>query len=352
VGGVLAILVIIGLLWYILWRRDQTKFLFDDDDDGGVGAGGLRPKSVVSRRERRSLMLDEETKGPDPNAYQYGVVGRTPSPSTSPLPHSQYSSLGGYSHRRSGSRDALMSTAGPSSTTGSPTRLDLPLSGGQRRISQNSSARGESIMMTNQPIMNRPNDDPLMGHHPRPSSSLLEAPMTYPPRHSGFYQQYGPLDTAQATSSTVPPIVSSSGVVHKPVLEPTLVPTTQPLPAHQSLFAAAGLADPVTSSTRSQALVSPPPGAGGAQPYTERQGSSDMYAAVMSGADRATSISPMSARSSSVAEVGFGRQRRPDKTPQVETPRSPVVQHEDAGRVPEVPQQAGADAPPPAYSQS
>jgi hypothetical protein len=61
-------------------------------------------------------------------------------------------------------------------------------------------------------------------------------------------------------------------------------------------------------------------------------------------ADRATSISPTNA-------VGFGRQRRADKTPRVETPRSPVVQHEDAGRVPEAPQQAAAEAPP-AYSLS
>lgn len=364
VGGVVAILAIIGLVWYILWRRNQTKFLFDEDDD--VAPGALRPKSLVGRKGRRSLNLDEEVKG-ESNAYQYGMVGGTPSPSTSPLPHSQYSSFGGYSHRRNGSRDALMASGGPSSNPSSPSRLDIPLGGGnQRRISQISSTRGESIMMQ-PPVMNRPSDDVVWGHHPRPSSSLLEAPLG-----QGFYQQYGPLDpsTTAAVAPAGAAAVSPTGptAMHKPALEPTLLPASQP--PHQALLSAAGLAESAPGTSRGHVMIAPPPGAGGARPFVERPevvgvgggisnagavagtGGDDLLAAVMAGADRATSVSPTSVRSGST-DVGFGRQRRPEKTPRVESPRSPVVQHQDGGRVPDTAQQApGADAPPPAYSQS
>ena len=387
VGGVIGLIAIIALIWYILWRREQTRHLFDDDENDGQGGRGMHATGLLARdagrRGRtRSVNLDDEIKGVDVHPYQYGLVGGTPSPQGSPAFHSQNSTMGYGSHQRSSSRDALMA-GGATSPSISPRHLDVLLPTGQRRASQltgSSSGVPESIMMMNQQPMghaanqnmgNRVSDErdtqPWMGHHARPSSSLLEAPAVYPPGHGGFYQQYGPIDQAQPVQQQIPPAANSTGV-HKPPLEPALAGATRPLPAHQALYYAAGLADPnspqtpsssaPTVHTQAHGFTSPPPGAAGARQYPvtanvagplpspAQNRESDLFSAVMASADHAA------ASSSAPTDVGFGRQRRSgEKSPTPSNgPRSPVIQHRDGGRVLPGSTQAGGDAPPPAYS--
>ncbi|KIM33592.1 hypothetical protein M408DRAFT_6047 [Serendipita vermifera MAFF 305830] len=417
VGGVLGLLAIIALIWYLLRRREQTRFMFDDDDDDmGGGKGGVYGAAAGmagGRRGRtRSVNLEDEIKGADAHPYQYGLVGNTPSPHGSPAFHSQNSTMGygtahsGGHHQRNSSRDALMAS-GPASPSLSPRHLDVLLPIGQRRASQltgSSSGAPDSIMMTNQQPMthavtnnnlgNRPSDErdaPWMGHHARPSSSLLEAPTTYPPGHNGFYQQYGPVEPAQpaqqrppSASTTGGGSITGGGGVHKPPLEPSLAAAMRPVPAHQALYYAAGLQDPnsplthsnTMSSSRTQAhvMATPPPGAGGARQYPlsastsvgassvpgpglglghapNREG--DIFSAVMASADHAAATATASPTpgAASPGEFGFGRQRRDgEKSPTPSSgPRSPVIQHRDGGRVP-VGQQPSGEAPPPAYT--
>jgi hypothetical protein len=301
------------------------------------------------RRGRRSLNLEDEVKSETNHPYQYGVVGSI-SPSPKPGMHSQQSSLG-YQHRRSGSRDALMRSGAPSPPSVSPQHLSGHLPGGsQGRASYNSSMRPDSVMMTNQP-MNPHNqfasDDVPWTQPPRPSSSLLEAPNVYPPGHNGFYQQYGPMES----------IPSQTQVSHGQA-------TNAPPSTHQALFEAAGLGNTALPPGAAAPVTAlPPPGAGGARPYTEWR-AGDMQSAVMAGADRAAaSVSPpptsgnAGGSTGGPGEVGFGRQRV-EKSPRAERVTSPVIQHQDGGRVPESqgnPEtsnvNSNSDAPP-AYSQS
>lgn len=325
------------------------KDLFDDDDDEDT-SHGLKPRGVMmrdGRRGRRSLNLDDEVKSETNHPYQYGVVGSI-SPSPKPGMHSQQSSVG-YQHRRSGSRDALMRSGAPSPPSVSPQRLSahLPSTGSQGRASYNSSMRPDSVMM-NQPMNPHHqwnSEDTPWTQPPRPPSSLLEAPNVYPPGHNGFYQQYGPMES----------IPSQTQVNHGQANNAQ--PTNAAPPIHQALYEAAGLgtaSSPAGSSAPVTAL--PPPGAGGARPYTEWR-TSDIQSAVMAGADRAAaSVSPPPTTGGS-GDVGFGRQRV-EKSPRVERVTSAVVQHQDAGRVPDTesnpaPSNANANSDaPPAYSQS
>ncbi|KAG8827977.1 hypothetical protein FRC19_010485 [Serendipita sp. 401] len=363
VGGIIAVAAIVGLIWWILRRREQLKDLLDEDEDDDRALHGPKAGDLLLRdgkRGRRSVNLESELK--DSRPYQYGVVGHGPSPSVSPIPHSQYSSMGGYSHRRDGSRDALMRSRGPSSAPGSPGHLEAHLPPGQRTSLY--SGTPESIMMTPQPLINthpQPGGDVWTGGQ-RPPPSIMDSANVYPPGHGGFFQQYGPMEAphspttvsspSTAFGSQPPPVVPvSHPSVHKPSLEPTLASATQPLPTHQALLAAAGLSNSQVAST-SSVTVSPPPGAAGARPYTERRETTDMLSAVMASGDQAAS----SARTD---DVGFGRQRPSEKSPRRETIRSPVIQHQDGGRVPEsaagAPPNANVNDPveaPPAYSQS
>ena len=350
VGGILAVLAIAGLVWYIVWRRKQNEFLFEDeedDTDAHPGAAMLND----ARKRRRSVNMEQEIKESRP--YQYGVVGGSPSPSASPLPHSQYSSMGGYSHRRDTSRDRLMS-----SPPVSPNRLDIPLPGGQRRASHYSSGMPESIMMTTHTgSTNTRTSDDGRGHERVASGSLMDSTNMYPPGHAGFYQQYGPMEPARspvgvsASPSSPPP----SNVMHKPPLEPQLNPATRPVPAHQALVAAAGLLGPLPptptmTSGRTPVMASPPPGAAGARPYPEWREQGDMLSAVMSSGDQ---VAASATATQNTTDVGFGRQMRPEKSPRTETVRSPVIQHQDGGRVLDnAPTVAPATEAPPAYSQS
>ncbi|CAG8619708.1 16972_t:CDS:2, partial [Acaulospora colombiana] len=345
VGGTLGLIAIIALVWYLLWRREQMKDLFDDDEDEDT-SHGLKPRGVMmrdGRRGRRSLNLDDEVKSETNHPYQYGMVGSI-SPSPKPGMHSQQSSLG-YQHRRSGSRDALMRSGAPSPPSVSPNRLSahLPSTGSQGRASYNSNMRPDSVMMAQpmNPHQQWTSEDTPWTQPPRPSSSLLEAPNVYPPGHNGFYQQYGPMESIPSQTQV------NLGQANN----------AQPAIAHQALYEAAGLgtASPPTSSSVPVTAL-PPPGAGGARPFTEWR-ASDIQSAVMAGADRAAaSVSPPPNTSGS-ENVGFGRQRV-EKSPRAERVTSPVVQHQDAGRVPDTQSNptasnanANSDAPP-AYSQS
>lgn len=303
-----------------------------------------------TKKKGRSLNLDDEAKGSESNAYQYGVVGGTAtSPSTTPLQNGQYPSLAGaYGHQRNTSREALMATGGPSSPTHAPNRLDASVSSSQRRISQISSARGDSIMMANQPVTNRSADENVpWGHHPRPSSSLLaEAPTGYPPAPvgAGFYQQYGPYDAGQQHAA-VPPAPAMTSPT-RPPLEVLPQPAAHPVPAHHALSSVAGL--PERSPSRAPTLNAPPPGAAGARPYSDYGNTTPPVAS--GSMDRsAVSRSPSASMAGNGVDVGFGRQQRDEKTPRVETPQSPVIQHQDAGSVPD---SNTPEAPPPAYSQT
>ncbi|CAG7852599.1 SubName: Full=Uncharacterized protein {ECO:0000313/EMBL:CCA75312.1} [Serendipita indica DSM 11827] len=349
VGGILALLGIIGLIWYILWRREQNKFLFDDEEDDH--STHLAP--TLGRQKRRSANITQETKENRP--YNYGVVGASPSPTASPVPHSQYSSLGGYSHRRDTSRDRLMS-----SPPGSPNRLDVPLPGTQRRTSHYSSGVPESIMMTaTGGSTNTRTSDDARGHERATSVSLMDTANVYPPGHGGFYQQYGPMEPAQSpvgasTSPQPPQGLSPSNTMHKPPLDPSLVAATRPIPTHQALVAAAGLLGPLpptpTTTGRTPVMASPPPGAAGARPYTEWREQGDMLSAVMSSGDQAAAGGTTAPNNGA---VGFGRQMSPEKSPRRELVRSPVIQHQDGGRVPDnAPTTEPANEAPPAYSQS
>ncbi|KAG8825868.1 hypothetical protein FRC17_008488 [Serendipita sp. 399] len=359
IGGIVVVVALAALVWYIRKRREELKDLMDDDDDDEGGAhsshlGGLLARDA--KRARRSVNLESELK--DSRPYQYGVVGNGPSPSVSPIPHSQYSSVGGYSHRRDGSRDALMRSRVPSSPPGSPGHLDAHLPPGHRASFH--SGTPESFMMT----------QPLISTHPQPvqdvwtggqPASIMDSANVYPPGHGGFYQQYGPAEPSSPTrvASTSAGLVSEQpppafaphhNSVRKPPLEPALLPATQPLPTHQALITAAGLSGG-SSAGPSRMTVSPPPGAAGARPYTERREPPDMLSAVMASGDQAaSSVRPQ--------DVGFGRQRQSEKSPRRETATSPVIQHQDGGRAPQpaagTTSNATANDPaeaPPAYSQ-
>jgi hypothetical protein len=407
VGGLVGLLVLSALVWYILWRREQNKFLFDDDDFHGAAAGGMkgnRPTALLAarnsggRRLSRNVNLDDEFKGAEAHPYQYGVVGGSPSPNTTPslgsgnatagggAYHSQPSTMG-YGHQRNSSRDALMTAHSPPI---SPRHLDVPLPGGgggsmgqQRRASQYTGSSGmtDTIVMANQPpvgMANPTGNDMLgggrrvsderdaswtmMGHQPRPSSSLLEAPVvSYPPGHGGFYQQYGPIDQPQQQQ-----------------FQQQQQQQQGPVPAHQALYAAAGLGSPdfyPQGQGQGRVLASPPPGAGGARQYTTSAG---VGPAGTSGDTKPSSTAvPVAATATSPnPDVGFGRQRgSAEKARESRTTgesggvRSPVIQHLDGGRVPDGAGGApgplslsgsgsgantadghAGDAPPPAYS--
>ena len=410
VGGLVGLLAIIALVWFILWRREQVKHLFDDDDDYHPGAGvvaagrlkGNRPTALLARGGRggeRNVNLDEEIKEARP--YQYGVVGGTQSSGVGGGYYSQNSTVGyGGAHQRNNSRDALMAAHSPPI---SPRHLEVPLpagggytqaTGASRRASQytGSSSMSDPFMMTSQPPIgvapmaynnvgnnggrvSDERDAAWMGHNPRPPSPL-EAPASYPPGHGGFYQQYGPVDQPPPTQQSPPPpppppssamypppaqttvypppaqtSFGASGI-HKPPLEPGLA--TRPIPAHQALFVAAGLGSAEPHSTlapspsvtsRTQVLASPPPGAGGARQYFVPSnppgvaGSSrptDLFSATTPAGDAVVASSSTTA----VNEVGFGRQRASgeksrEREPGAESARSPVIQHQDAGRIPD-----------------
>lgn len=380
VGGIVGLILLVALIWFLLKRRNELKDIFEDSDDE-VNLADARPTGVLTREaRRRSRRLDlGDDEIPNSNPYQYGMVGGTsPTPSQSPGFHSQRSSTAmAYNHKRNTSRDALMGG------TGSPPhpaslQLDVLNSTGQRRISSYSSGGGGPEVFPRNP-------DEIGMLPPRPSSSLLD-PMTaagmggaaYAPGHGGFYQQYGslpqstvPVGTSQGTPilppGAAPPVIPSAigvgvaqyppGAMHKPSLDPSLVGSTHPMPAHahsssyDALVAAAGIGRSGTSSTSGAAGASGASGTG-LRPNTTSTTSSDwgdIQAAIMASGDRAAAVSPSSTGAGTAADIGFGRQRS-EKTPRIEAVRASVIQHEDGGRVTNPPSAEGGDVPPPAYS--
>jgi hypothetical protein len=356
---------------------------------------GNRPTALLAARNSggRNLNLDDEIKGAEAHPYQYGVVGGSPSPNGAPSLgsgtaatagggyHSQPSTMG-YGHHKNSSRDALMTAHSPPV---SPRHLDVPLPGGgvgqQRRASQYTGSSGgtDTIVMANQPpvgmanpmtgndmggvggvggggISDERDTSWMVGHQPRPSSSLLEAPVLYPPGHGGFYQQYGPIDHVQSQQQQ-----------QQPQPQPQQQQQQPAVPAHQALYAAAGLGPPdfyarggqgQGQQGPSRVLASPPPGAAGARQYITStgvagtSGAGDVIPVPASATSTSTSTSP---------DIGFGRQRRSgekERRPEGAV-RSPVIQHQDGGRVSDGDRRADAsasadghsgDAPPPAYS--
>lgn len=292
VGGIIGILLIIGVVWYLLWRRQQLDDLFEESDDGhDVSAIKHDPKT--GRRKRFTLDDDAGAR-----TYQYGMVGTTPS--VSPTPYHSQDSSAAFAHGRSNSHTPLIASQSPQSQ---PLQLNVLGQGGQQRQPSWYAPRPDSLLAPSTATSGRPSSDGSTNQLLRPGSAVYEPPAMYPPGHGGFYQQYG---SPQPQTIPSPP---RTGEMHKPPLEPTLVNVTHRLPPHMS---APGQAVPLVDLEPSVPSTSTTtaPSIGSSRPYTP-------------------------------ADVP---KRQETARSQI---TSPVRQHEDAGRVEE-----SGDLPPPAYSQS
>ncbi|TDL24887.1 hypothetical protein BD410DRAFT_65872 [Rickenella mellea] len=120
-GGLIGLIGIAALVWFILRRRSRWDDIFDRDYDDSMPVTAVRKSK--SRRGRFDIGEDSSTAEPKP--YHYGLVGQHASPPNSPPIQPV--------HSRTPSVAPLMLNAAPGSSTGasrpgsSGSQLGLPV---------------------------------------------------------------------------------------------------------------------------------------------------------------------------------------------------------------------------------
>ena len=194
VGGVVGLLALIGIIWFIMYKRlsgGQWDETWEEDEGHQAGAAEVKPGGSAAAND-----------GSSPNPYVYGVVGRgTPSPllrgdqASGMHSHSRSTSTAtGYAdHGRSNSQTPLMlATSPPHSPPNSPPSLPQHLLPGLERrgtpVWASASAQQGYFHQGYPPISPDPNFTQMAssahgvfsGYPPPPHTAANQA-MAYPP---------------------------------------------------------------------------------------------------------------------------------------------------------------------------